>query len=64
MARHLVGLGFAHCTTTRISITDSGRAWLSQFVDAVATRSVVEIPAPVDRAPLDLPLFLAARENA
>jgi len=48
MLRHLVGLGFAGCTTTRAYVTDEGRAWLSQFIDAPR--------AP----PLDLPLFLAA----
>jgi hypothetical protein len=30
MARHLIGLGFMHATTTRLVVTDEGRAWLDQ----------------------------------
>jgi len=32
MIRHLIGAGFARATTTRISVTDEGRAFLAQLV--------------------------------
>ncbi|WP_262048637.1 S-adenosylmethionine-binding domain-containing protein [Bradyrhizobium sp. Bra78] len=32
MLRHLVGKGLAHCGTTKISVTDDGRAFLAQLV--------------------------------
>ncbi|MGY4288862.1 hypothetical protein ACVWXO_008082 [Bradyrhizobium sp. LM2.7] len=32
MLRHLVGKGLAHCGTTKIKITDDGRAFLAQLV--------------------------------
>ena len=32
MVRHLVGAGFAHCTSTRVMVTDAGRDFLAQLV--------------------------------
>jgi N6-adenosine-specific RNA methylase IME4 len=32
MMRHLIGAGFAHCSTTRVMVTDEGRAFLAQLV--------------------------------
>ena len=32
MIRHLIGAGFARATTTCISVTDEGRAFLAQLV--------------------------------
>lgn len=32
MLRHLIGAGFAHATTTRVVVTDEGRAFLAQLV--------------------------------
>lgn len=32
MLRHLVGKGLAHCGTTKIAVTDEGRAFLAQLV--------------------------------
>ena len=50
IVRGLIGLGYAHATTTRILITDEGEAFLAQLIDI----------APA----LDLPLFLPTRCSA
>jgi N6-adenosine-specific RNA methylase IME4 len=36
MARHLIGLGFVHATTTNILVTEEGLAWLDQTLPALA----------------------------
>ncbi|UGY14178.1 hypothetical protein HAP48_0037320 [Bradyrhizobium septentrionale] len=42
MVRHLVGAGFAHCTSTRVMVTDAGRDFLAQLV---ATPAQLDIEA-------------------
>ncbi|UFX41817.1 hypothetical protein HAP47_0021165 [Bradyrhizobium sp. 41S5] len=40
MVRHLVGAGFAHCTSTRVMVTDAGRDFLAQLVAAPAQLNI------------------------
>jgi N6-adenosine-specific RNA methylase IME4 len=43
--RHLVGAGFVHATTTRLSVTDEGRAFLAQLVGLPTKAHAVAVRA-------------------
>ncbi|WP_074129305.1 hypothetical protein [Bradyrhizobium sp. NAS96.2] len=40
MVRHLVGAGFAHCSTSSVKVSDAGRDFLTQLVASPATLEV------------------------
>lgn len=58
IVRDLVGEGYVDATTTRLVVTDDGRAWLARLVDVPPSHKPRPSPPP------NLPLFAAARESA